>query len=364
MGVARQALDGGTGSLRSHTRFDRNACCTFNGLKLGEWSPEAVERYVVADGGHTRRLGESYSESSAESQLNEVEQECIILNSVWGMVDRMVNWATFVKHDRTLPTNMMFETSGHARLFSIDSSSLSALPSSDLQIPGNDDRSVMDYFTRLSKDGSSSDRVIDSFSGTELRGGVIQPKPEGARIAARDMEVEALVGGAAMDEDGERADSRLPATAAPRFLPREVDTADLAKKQRRSRAADGDRRRGAGDVDRRGMPVGQRLAQTGDEIASAGLAYYKPFVGCETENRQAAIVDTVARLRRRRQAERTRCCDREATIGGFAAQGKLDEKRPLGEIDIRRAARRRRQTSERAHGDRRLNHAGALLSDR
>jgi hypothetical protein len=308
--------------------------------------------------------GKSYLESSAESQLNKVEQECIILKSVPGMVNRMVYRTMFVKHDRTLPTNMMFETSDHARLFSIHSSSLSALPSSDLQIPGHADRSVMDCFARLSKNGSSSNRVIDSFSGTELRGGVIQPKPEGARIAARDMEVEALVGGAAMDEDGERADSRLPATAAPRFLPREVDTADLAKKQRRSRAADGDRRRGAGDVDRRSMPARQRLAQAGDEIVSAGLTYYKPFVGCETENRQAAILDTIARLRRRRQAERTRCCDREATIGSIAAQGKLDEKRPLGEIDIRRAARRRRQTSERAHGDRRLNHAGALLSDR
>jgi hypothetical protein len=308
--------------------------------------------------------GKSYLESSAESQLNKVEQECIILKSVPGMVNRMVYRTMFVKHDRTLPTNMMFETSDHARLFSIHSSSLSALPSSDLQIPGHADRSVMDCFARLSKNGSSSNRVIDSFSGTELRGGVIQPKPEGARIAARDMEVEALVGGAAMDEDGERADSRLPATAAPRFLPREVDTADLAKKERRSRAADGDRRRGAGDVDRRSMPAGQRLAQTGDEIANAGLAYYEPLVRCETKDRQAAIVDTVAGLRRRRQAERTRCCDHEATIGGIAAQGKLDEKRSLGEIDIRRADRRRLQISERAHGDRRLNHAGALLPDR
>jgi hypothetical protein len=51
--------------------------------------------------------------------LNEVEQECIILNSVWGMIDRMVNWAMFVKQDRTVPTNMMFKTSAHARLFNI-----------------------------------------------------------------------------------------------------------------------------------------------------------------------------------------------------------------------------------------------------
>jgi hypothetical protein len=51
--------------------------------------------------------------------MNEVEQESIILNSVWEMIDGMVNWAMFVKHERTDPTNMMFETSGHAQLFNI-----------------------------------------------------------------------------------------------------------------------------------------------------------------------------------------------------------------------------------------------------
>ena len=51
--------------------------------------------------------------------MNEVEQECIILNSVWEMIDGMVNWAMFVQHDRTEPTNMMFETSQHCRLFNI-----------------------------------------------------------------------------------------------------------------------------------------------------------------------------------------------------------------------------------------------------
>ena len=51
--------------------------------------------------------------------MNEVEQEGIILNSAWEMIDGMVNWAMFVKHDRTHPTNMMFETSGHAQSFNI-----------------------------------------------------------------------------------------------------------------------------------------------------------------------------------------------------------------------------------------------------
>ncbi|MBR0810464.1 hypothetical protein JQ544_02945 [Bradyrhizobium diazoefficiens] len=51
--------------------------------------------------------------------MNEIEQECIILNSAWEMINGMVNWAMFVKHDRTTPTNMMFETSQHRRLFII-----------------------------------------------------------------------------------------------------------------------------------------------------------------------------------------------------------------------------------------------------
>ncbi|HTC02607.1 MAG TPA: hypothetical protein VK749_04335 [Xanthobacteraceae bacterium] len=51
--------------------------------------------------------------------MNEIEQECIILNSVWEMIDGMVNWAMFVKHERVEPTNMMFETSQHSRLFII-----------------------------------------------------------------------------------------------------------------------------------------------------------------------------------------------------------------------------------------------------
>jgi hypothetical protein len=51
--------------------------------------------------------------------MNELEQECIILNSAWEMIDGMVNWAMFVKHDRTEPTNVLFETSQHSRLFTI-----------------------------------------------------------------------------------------------------------------------------------------------------------------------------------------------------------------------------------------------------
>lgn len=51
--------------------------------------------------------------------FKDIEQESIILNSAWEMIDGMVNWAMFVKNDRTGPTNLMFETRQHARLFVI-----------------------------------------------------------------------------------------------------------------------------------------------------------------------------------------------------------------------------------------------------
>lgn len=51
--------------------------------------------------------------------MNELEQECIILNSAWDMINGMVNWAMFCKHDRTENVTMMFETRQHMVLFSI-----------------------------------------------------------------------------------------------------------------------------------------------------------------------------------------------------------------------------------------------------
>lgn len=51
--------------------------------------------------------------------MNELEQECIILNSAWDMSNGMVNWAMFCKHDRTENVTMMFETRQHMVLFSI-----------------------------------------------------------------------------------------------------------------------------------------------------------------------------------------------------------------------------------------------------
>lgn len=51
--------------------------------------------------------------------MNDIEREAIILNSAWEMIDGMVNWAMFVKNVRTEPTNLMFETAQHSRLFAI-----------------------------------------------------------------------------------------------------------------------------------------------------------------------------------------------------------------------------------------------------
>jgi hypothetical protein len=50
--------------------------------------------------------------------MNSTEQEAIILNAAWEMIDDMVNWAMLVKFEEPLRT-VMFETSQHARLFNI-----------------------------------------------------------------------------------------------------------------------------------------------------------------------------------------------------------------------------------------------------
>ena len=51
--------------------------------------------------------------------MTEIEQECIILNSAWEMIDGMVNWTMFVKNDRTGPTNLLFHTEQCSQLFII-----------------------------------------------------------------------------------------------------------------------------------------------------------------------------------------------------------------------------------------------------
>lgn len=51
--------------------------------------------------------------------MNKTERESIILNCAWDMIDDIVNWAMFVKNDRTEPTDLRFETHRHQRLFII-----------------------------------------------------------------------------------------------------------------------------------------------------------------------------------------------------------------------------------------------------
>lgn len=51
--------------------------------------------------------------------MNEIEQECIILNSVWAMIDEMVNWAMFVRPEHPDFSHLRFETQCHAELFNI-----------------------------------------------------------------------------------------------------------------------------------------------------------------------------------------------------------------------------------------------------
>jgi len=51
--------------------------------------------------------------------VNEIEQQSIILDTAWGMIDGMVNWAVFVKHDHPGPTTMMFNSMSDRTLFLI-----------------------------------------------------------------------------------------------------------------------------------------------------------------------------------------------------------------------------------------------------
>jgi hypothetical protein len=52
-------------------------------------------------------------------RFTEIEQESIVLNAVWQMIDDMVNYGMFVKHQKLDNTNLMFNTSTHMRLFNI-----------------------------------------------------------------------------------------------------------------------------------------------------------------------------------------------------------------------------------------------------
>lgn len=51
--------------------------------------------------------------------FNETEQEAIILNAIWGMINGMVNYEIFVKNDSTTDVVLRFSTPAHMRLFNV-----------------------------------------------------------------------------------------------------------------------------------------------------------------------------------------------------------------------------------------------------
>src|SRR4051812_13076915 len=96
--------------------------------------------------------------------FTKVEREAIILNAVWEMIDGMVNYAMFVKHEKVEDTNLMFETSAHMRLFNILLVDFLSLPQRrgkgslpfDLSEPPNDsrpsDRTFLFYLRQVCDD--------------------------------------------------------------------------------------------------------------------------------------------------------------------------------------------------------------------
>lgn len=53
------------------------------------------------------------------TSYNELEQEVIILEAVWGMIDDMVNREMFVLGERASDTNLLPSTGTHQRLFNV-----------------------------------------------------------------------------------------------------------------------------------------------------------------------------------------------------------------------------------------------------
>ena len=51
--------------------------------------------------------------------FTKIEQEAIILNAIWEMIDDMVNYDMFMKNQKLENTNLMFKTSAHMRLFNV-----------------------------------------------------------------------------------------------------------------------------------------------------------------------------------------------------------------------------------------------------
>ena len=86
--------------------------------------------------------------------MNEHEREAIILDSAWTMIDAMVNWAMFVRVDLDKPTNLMFRSREHQKMFVI------LLRDFLSQVVAHGNKPVPLGLRRAPRDGSLADRTF------------------------------------------------------------------------------------------------------------------------------------------------------------------------------------------------------------
>lgn len=116
------------------------------------------------------------------TKYNKTEQEAIILNAIWGMINDMVNYEVFVKNECTSNVEMKCSTSTHMRLFSVllvdflsqpQARGREALPFDLPKPPENARRSDLTHLfylrqicaaPKLGSDASMIARPLDAFS--------------------------------------------------------------------------------------------------------------------------------------------------------------------------------------------------------
>lgn len=116
------------------------------------------------------------------SSFTAIEQESIILNAVWSMIDDMVNYEIFVKSDEPEVSNLVFSTMTHRRFFNVllvdflsrpQASAGKPLPF-DLPLPPtgvrSTDQTYLFYLRRvcdnpqLGRDASQLIKLVESFA--------------------------------------------------------------------------------------------------------------------------------------------------------------------------------------------------------
>lgn len=110
------------------------------------------------------------------ASFNKTEQEAIILNAVCGLIDEMVNYGMFVKCETFENSNVMFQTTAHARLFniwlcdflSVPLGKKGKFPFGFTEVPSDEPTSMKSYLFYLfevcedSKFGRVSDSLFDA----------------------------------------------------------------------------------------------------------------------------------------------------------------------------------------------------------